>query len=799
MHHLDEELNLLPMRMKIFTITLYCLLQSLNLWAQQPGQIVRGNVVDAIDLQPVTVAAVSLVGKGKTYRVNTDVAGDFILDNVAAGRYNLVAQASGFELLLMNELLVHSGKELVLELALKPVMTEVSDVIILQRMDPEGISTNLISVEATKRFAAVYFDPARLAPSLPGVVQANDQANHLVVRGNSPNGILWRMEGADILSPNHLTNAGTFSDRASLSGGGTSLLSTQMMSGTRFNTGPAPARLGNALSGVFDVGLRPGNNQRTEYTAQFGLIGIDLAAEGPFSEKSKASYLINYRYSTVGLLGLMGVPLGDESISYQDVAFNVVLPTAKAGQFTVWGMGGKSFTRFDGQTSDSLATVAKERFDIDFESRMAAAGVTHRTTIGSKLGWRTSLAISHLGSKREEALLRNGLEPRITGRDDLAQTRGSFNSNLTWIPGRTWEIKVGTQLNYDHYEVFAREGNPQTAGTSAIVGGKGSGMLLQPYVELGKTIRTNLELVAGLRGSYFFLNNTRALEPRAFASYRINNRHHLQAGYGRHSQQQPAAVYYSMSGHGSGTLTNPNLDLDLTRSDQYMLSYVWWMQRHMKLKFSPYFQRLFNVPVGTAPNSTFSALNLLEGYVSDSLVNAGEGENKGIELMFERTLHKNYYLLLSGSLYDSRYTDRSGNWYDARFNGRYSFAASGGWEKEWMGKNQKQRVIGINGRMVYRGGFNLQEVDLAASRQVQQTVFDESNGFPIQLADYWRADLRITYKRNRKNFTSTFAIDLQNALNTRNEAYRYYDFVQDKVVRRYQLGLIPLLSYRIEF
>jgi hypothetical protein len=165
-----------------------------------------------------------------------------------------------------------------------------------------------------------------MSASFVGVVSPNDGGNNISVRGNSPYGFLWRMEGIDIPNPNHFANAAT-------SGGGISILSAQILANSDFLTGAFAAEYGNALAGVFDLRLRKGNNEKREYTIQAGLLGIDLEAEGPVSPGSAHSYLVNYRYSTLSMLANLGLEVGDAITNFQDISFNVTLPTKRQGTF----------------------------------------------------------------------------------------------------------------------------------------------------------------------------------------------------------------------------------------------------------------------------------------------------------------------------------------------------------------------------------------------------------------------------------------------------------------------------------
>ena len=306
------------LRRAIFS-TLFSLLFS-TLSAQTITQTVRGTVVEQATLQPLVGATVYL--KGADLGSSTNEQGSFVIQEVPIGRYVLEVSFVGYETVQISGLLIKSGKETILKITLSPTAQNLDEVVVQEeRVYPTKMNTPLRSrsftVEETRRFAATFFDPGRLATSFPGVVGVNDQANHISVRGNSPNSMLWRVEGIDIVNPNHLSNAGTFSDRRAASGGSQSVLSTQVLDNSQFLTGAFPANYGNTIGGAFDMQLRTGNNQQREYTVQAGLIGLEFAAEGPFTEGGESSYLANYRYSTVGLLtNVIGLDFGGEAISF---------------------------------------------------------------------------------------------------------------------------------------------------------------------------------------------------------------------------------------------------------------------------------------------------------------------------------------------------------------------------------------------------------------------------------------------------------------------------------------------------
>ncbi|MEM6803774.1 MAG: carboxypeptidase-like regulatory domain-containing protein, partial [Bacteroidota bacterium] len=424
------------LRIFFLTSSISFFLQSLS--AQDLNQLVRGKIFDEINAKPLQDAVIYMKENNSREEygigIKCDEAGNFRSEFTPIGRYRLEIKANGYENYIIPDLLVEAGKEVILEIGLSIKSYDTGEVEISsynsRKQKIEGVSTRVFTVEESQRFAATYYDPARLAANYPGVAVTGDESNNLIIRGNSPNGVLWRLEGVDIVNPNHLTNAGTFTDRLTQSGGGTIILSNQLLSDSRIQTGAFDPQYGNALAGVFDMRLRKGNNEKHEFIFQPSLIGLDLAAEGPMG-KNGASYLVNYRYSTIGFFDLIGLEITPESITYQDLAFNLYLPTEKAGTFTLFGMGGLSSNRFDAPREDSLIEENRDRFDVDFSSNMGAIGMTHQLNIGEKTFWKSVLAASAIKSTREEGFVRTFTQSDPSSFDEIKQEKLSFTSNLS--------------------------------------------------------------------------------------------------------------------------------------------------------------------------------------------------------------------------------------------------------------------------------------------------------------------------------------------------------------------------------
>jgi hypothetical protein len=365
--------------------------------AQEPVQTIKGSVYDAdseATLPGVNVVILGTIPKKGTI---TDMDGHFVINNIPVGRYSIQVSFMGYEPVVLSEILVGSAKEVVLNVALKEAFQQLSEVVVTpqQRKDKAQnvmatLSARSFTVEEAGRFAGGWNDPSRLAGSFAGVTMAegvNDNA--IVVRGNAPKGLLWRLEGVEIPAPNHLNGVNN-------GGGIETVFSINVLDNSDFLTGAFPAEYGNAMSGVFDMKLRNGNNTKRESSFQLGSQGIDIGSEGPFRAGGDASYLFNYRYSTMGLVG----QLADMDVGlpeYQDLSFKVHLPSEHAGTFSVWGIGGKSSVAFEPDTNPDEWETSWDNNAYDTGSEIAAGGLNHRLNVGRQSNLFTSIAGAYDG------------------------------------------------------------------------------------------------------------------------------------------------------------------------------------------------------------------------------------------------------------------------------------------------------------------------------------------------------------------------------------------------------------------
>lgn len=787
------------------------LLVSQSLFAQQNfTQNIRGTVVDKESLMPLIGAEVAVLSVVELTGTVTDIDGDFKLENLPIGRHTLQITYLGYEPMTVPNILLTTGKELVLNLELVESAVTLKVATVTAELDKTEalnematVSARSFSVEETARYAGSFYDPARMASNYAGVNMgsSDDLSNEIIIRGNSPRGVLWRLEGIEIPNPNHFGSMGA-------SGGGISMLSSSTLSNSDFYTGAFPAEFGNATSGVFDLNMRNGNNEKREYAIMLGALGLEAAAEGPFREGGRGSYLFNYRYSTLALLDAAGLsPAGDATPLYSDLSFKLNMPTEKAGTFALFGLAGQNTVTFAPET-DSAKWEGTEfdEWGFDETQKMGTIGLSHRMLLSDKSYLRTVAIASTETVLEEDYWLdeENNYRRLDDFRNDATNNSLRFSTMYNHKFNAKNTLRTGvilSRLSFD-FELYDDDNPDEDKGENQVLlfDNSGSTNFLQAYAQWKHRFNEKWTLNTGLHYSHMTLNNEFSLEPRAALKWQIDNRQSLSAAVGLHSKMEHLATYLFEGTLPDGTVRTKNDDLALSKSMHAVLGYDRRLGENMRLRTEVYYQHLYDLPVENIPGSKHSIVNAFDiwGIIgAEEVSNDGTGRNYGVDLTLEKFFSNDYYFLLTGSVYNSEYSPIDDNYYPTRFDGRYSATLLGGKEFK-VGKNKKN-ILGFNGKFILAGGNRYTPIDLEASRLEGEQVNFDDRPFEAKAGDYARVDFGISYRINRAKMTHTIMLDIQNATNRENLHSLYYDDDSQQLEKYTQTGFFPIFNYRVEF
>jgi hypothetical protein len=794
--------------LKLFLISLIIIVVS-NINAQNITQSVRGQIIEKQTQATLPGATVILLESNPVIATITDNYGYFLLENIPTGRISLKISYVGFNTIILNNLNLLSGKELVLNIEMEEKIQTMDEVVVVAVKNGEtinkmtSISARTFSVEESQRYAGVRNDVSRMAANYAGVCTSNDALNDIVIRGNSPSGLLWRLEGIDIPNPNHFGQLGA-------TGGPVSMLNNNVLSNSDFMTGAFPAEYGNALSGVFDLRMRNGNYEKHEFLGQIGFNGFELGAEGPVFRNNNSSYLINYRYSTMGALQAMGISVGTGKAvpNYQDLTFKLNFPTKNIGKITIFGLGGISDINFlysqrDTTKEDDNVYAYKNR-DVLSKSKMGIIGVSHTYIFNSNTYSKLIIGASTMINENvvdSVSTVTNIPTPYV--RMDLTESRIFGNFYINKKINSHHNFRIGVNVKRISMNLIDSIYNASYDRFVTRIDNNDFTWLYEAFIQWQYKLTDNLIFNPGIHYQQLALNNSSSIEPRFGIKWNLSNTQSFGLAYGLHSICQPLSVYFKQVELPDLGYLRPNEDLDFTKSHHFVLGYNLQINKSLRLTAETYYQNIFQAVV--EPNeSAYSILNSnsFTRFTPDSLINGGSGTNYGIELTVERFMDRGFYYLLTTSLYESKYKGSDGILRNSAFNGNYVVNALAGKEFELSsnkGNAKYKKVITIDGKFTWAGGLRYTPVDIEKSIENGQTELDQTNPFSKQFDDYIRPDIRIAFRLDGKKTSQELAFDIQNFINHKNPYMMIFDAETGEEKTIYQLGIYPMVQYRIVF
>lgn len=790
------------------------------------AQTVRGTIKDGDTQMPLIGATVKLLGSDPIVGTVSDVDGKFRLEKIPIGRIALELSYLGYETRIIPNIVVNSGKEVVLNLELQESTVKMLEVVISATPNAgEAIndmsinSARSISPEESSRYAGPFNDPSRIMSNYSGVAATQDGSNDIIVRGNSPKYLQWRLEGVQITNPNH------FADQNAVGAGGISALNNNLLSTSDFYSGAFAPEYGDALSGVYDIKLRTGNNEKFESVFGFGILGTDLTFEGPFKKGYGGSYLVNYRYSTVSLIRELGLVDVDGVPKFQDAAIKIVLPTKKAGVFSFFGLSGLSGFDLENvdiadgwNAGDTPRSSKVQEQDYDTRSFLINTGLNHTLMLNNNSFVKTTLSYSNDGiqdnvfeSNRIPIYDNNGgfLRDSISAKSLNYKARlsqSAYRGAVTYtnkINPRN-KLQVGTRYTLFDFDNRQSMLSNDLEERVSLLDFKEKIGTIRNFVSWKYRITEDLTTVVGLHNMNVLYNQKSTLEPRLAVNWQLNNGHAVHAGYGSHSTMESVHNYFAKVEQEDGSIIEPNKDLDLLKAHHFVVGYEKRFSKNRVAKLEVYYQDLYNLPVENNDTSFYATINEGLDYRYVDLVNKGTGKNYGVELSLERYFNNNFYYLLNASLFESTYKSLEGVERNTKYNGNYVVNVLCGKEYTELGKKNNQ-TLGLNAKAFFGGAKKIipllrdDQGNLAVDPATGQ-FWDYEKAYEEKLDDIYSITLSVSYKWNKPKATHELWMNLDNLTGNQGKISEYYDPTEPGSTGYVtQFGFFPNLMYRVYF
>lgn len=754
---------------KTFLILFFSFCLSL-LFAQNKVATLSGKVFDAFSNEPLEFVQIS-IKENPSFGSVSNQKGYFEISSLDYGAYTIIISYLGYEKRAVKNVEVLKGKVQLGNLFIEKSTINLDEINITYKKSiddtinfetPQTLSARSFSLEQTELIAGGLGDPSRIAFSFAGVRNQGDVQTGISIRGNSPNSLLWSIEGFEVQNPNHFS-------RGNLQGA-INLINSNNLKTAKFYTAAFPARYNNGTSGVFDLYMRQGNTKKHNHSISLGVLGLEASTEGPLSKSKKHSYLVSYRYSTLTVLNKMGLnTVGVDLPTFQDVNYKLFFNTKKLGVFEIFGLWGSS----------EIVQLDKEKRPYTYKDnyQYLLTGIKNQKQINGKNRLVSGIVFSQSKSYFEqiEKFYKNDFKYPIN--DNVIQ----FDTKLFSKFSENHEMIIGANIQMP---IFNFEANTFTSEDTVFRNANIKALKSQIHLQQNYMFKNNWLLKLGFNVQYFSFNKSTTIDPRLNLEKQYNKTHTLSFGIGLHSKLESLGFYginiqrISFQENINRTRTEFNRFVSPSRSLHLVAGYKWQLAKDFSFLTEVYFQHLYNVPISNRQNNPFySALNEMFLYYSRSLENDGLGRNYGIDFTLEKTYTNGYYLLFTGSLYQSKFKNPSFDaWFNTRFNGNFIFNAIAG--KDFKLGKHKQNLFSLSFRSTWAGNNRI-EYD-----------FGFAEIFQKRLSNYFRLDTRIAYKRFKEKYRYTLSFDIQNTTNRINE---------NPLPNIDGVGIIPFLTYRIEF
>ena len=777
------------------------------------AETLRGTVKDAITGEPLIGATVKIAELDNVAAV-TDIDGNYLINISKGGRYTIETNYIGYEPSVMKEILISGAKEVVLEISLHENSTELAEVVVKPRVNKEAtVNPNvltggvMLSMEEASRFAGGYNDPARLVMAFAGVSGEADGSG-LSIHGNAPERMQYRIEGVETFTPNH------FNDCWNAGYGLVSALNSNVIGNSDFFTSTFNANYNNALSGVFDVKMRAGNNSKHENILQIGTVSEELTLEGPISKKNNSSYIVNYRYGFTSLMDNLNLLDTDGAhVGFQDFSMKLNFPTKRAGTFSLFGLGFYD-TSWDERMKIEDTHSAYDATDNDAKVAQLLTGVSHKIHFGNKWTWRTTAAyimqhlksdIYYYGLMRTNGVLVQPLayeEPEqkyIFSKQKMNEDRLVFNTELSKQITSKWLTQFGGEYSHRFFNLVYQSHNqlydtvnPMQVWTNM----KDNTGLANLFWQNLFTASDHLSLSAGVSGNYFLLSKDFSVEPRIGIKWDPDDENSLSMGYGLHSMVEKFDAYFYRD--AAGYLVNK--DLGLTKAHHLHVTYIHKFNSNLTLRMNAYYEYGFDTPVGTN-GSTYCVTNRLFAYTDEPLTNKGNTRNYGGDITLEHYMSHGFFGQTNFSLFKSQYRGEDKVWRNQLYDRGFMFKILGG--KEWMiGKN----VLNVSAKYSIQGGLRYTPIDVAQMRANvaagiidDNPIYKDNEAFSQRFDPTGVVDLTVSYKINKKKVSHTIAFEGLNVLDAKAPLCQRFD-LGTLDVRTDKSGIsLPNIFYRLDF
>ena len=728
--------------------------------------IIRGKISNPVNNQPVGFANVLILGT--ELGAISDENGNYEIQNIPPGLYNVRASFVGFKTSTVFEVQVTLARPVQLDFSLSEDAAELSEVVVnseFTRSEETPLSVRKLNTNEIERYPGGNRDISRVIQALPGVASTPSFRNDILIRGGAPNENRFYVDEIEVPVINHFATQGS-------SGGPVGILNVNLIKNVDLIAGGFPANRMNALSSFFEISLKEGRRDKMFTQLTVGASELTLSNEGPLTPKT--TYILSARRSYLqGLFRVLGLPFLP---TFNDFQFKTTTKINEKTELTFIGIGAidQFSLNFD---------IPEDETQEEIEERKYLLNVL---PIQSQWNYATGAKLKRF---RENGfwtfvLSRNMLNNesfKYAGNDDSSEQNLLFNYQSqesenkfraeNSIFGKGYTLKYGVNYEYSRYLIdnFDRATLSTTGGVIDVYSVSNFNTY-GAFISGTRNLNADrLLLTGGIRvdGSDFgktASNPLNQFSPRFSVSYQLRPNLFATANAGIY-YQRPSYTILGFQ-NNEGAFVNQDNDVRFIRNAQ-LIGGIEFLVPEKSRRFTAevFYKKYSNYPSSVRNGISLANLGADFGVIGNEAVQSNsEGRAYGVEFLAQQRLLNNFYGIASLTLVRSEFTNpNTDGFIPSSWDNRFIVSLTAG---KRFGKNWE-----IGARWRFLGGTPYTPNDLAASTLIRNwdlrnsaiLDFNRING--VRLASFHQLDLRVDKKYYFQKWNLNWYFDIQNAYN----------------------------------
>ena len=703
--------------------------------------------------QPIPGASVYLEGKEKG--VETDFDGNYRIENIIPGSYNLVVSYVGFETQTQFNVIVRSKGTPAYNFVLQPSTETLDEVVIsnankISRPKETPLSTQTLSAVEIATYPGSNNDVVQVAQTLPGVSPSiGGFRNDLIIRGGAPNETVYYLDGMEVPNINHFSTQGS-------AGGPVGLVNVSFIENVTLSTSAFGAQYDNPLSGVLQFSQRNGNNRKFSGNFRVSASETALTFEGPLFKKdketAKTTFITSVRRSYLQFLfQAIGLPIRPD---YWDYQYKLNHKINANNEISFIGLG----------SIDDFTVEAPEEFDEEqqaqleqapfIKQRTNAIGITWKNRFKDKTGFMETTLSNNTLDNEFTRYTDPENEQGIIFRNDATESETKLRYQLTKFFGG-WKLTSGFNVQFSDYKNTTRNETDANFFETEI-----DFIKYGLFGNLTKSFfKDKLDLSLGFRmDDDTFVDDEdfiSTFSPRFSLSYEFTPNWRVNGSIGRYYKLPP----YTILGFRDNSNNLVNQDAQYTQSDHYVLGLQHYFSPSSNISLEGFYKRYSDYPVSILDG--VSLANKGGGFEvlgSEDVATVGKGRSYGTELQFQQKLSGNFYGIFAYTWFYSEFTGFDLDTYlPSVWDSRHLISFTGGYK---LNRNWE-----VSARYRFAGQTPFAPTDLDATlNSYPEIILDYTRLGEEKLDTFSQLDVRIDKKWNFKKLSLDIFVEVQNIL-----------------------------------